>query len=318
MLWIKRNLFLVVFGVIALGLLGWSVMYFLGKRALNTQFETDLQAAKGQLEALYTKVPFPSPTNINLAKAELARVRQNINAAKQYFTPVPFEKVADKDFTVLLQNTIFDLQKRAQQSGIELPERDYAFSFKAQKNALTFAPGSFPTLPLQLAEIKAISDVVYESKINRVANIKRMRVTTDDPAGSADYHEYMISTNMATGTVSNPYEFTVHCFSGDLGKLLEGLYKSPYGFIVKSVAIEPAPEAPAPAPGAGRAPIPVQPQIQPPPARRDGAAPQPPGQLPGARPPPARAGSRPEALKTILIEKLLKATLLVEVVKPVK
>src|SRR5688572_19755831 len=151
MLWIKRNLFLVVFGVIALGLLGWSVMFFLGKRAANAKFEEDLQGAKGQLDALYSKNPFPSETNISFAKAELTRIRQNINGVKAFFEPVPFEKVADKDFTVLLQNSIFDLQKRAQALGIELPERDYAFSFKAQKNALTFAPGSFPTLPLQLA-----------------------------------------------------------------------------------------------------------------------------------------------------------------------
>src|SRR6185436_8497857 len=151
------------------------------------------------------------------------RVRTNVIAVKQYFAPVPFEKVADKDFTAVLQNTIFDLQKRAQQSGIDLPERDYAFSFKAQKNALTFAPGSFPTLPEQLAEIKAITEVVFDAKINRIANIKRMRVTTDDPAGSTDYHDLSTATNTVTDTVSNPYEFTVHSFSAELGKLIEGL-----------------------------------------------------------------------------------------------
>src|SRR3546814_9015171 len=41
------------------------------------------------------------------------------------------------------------------------------FRSKAQKSALTFAPGSFPTLPEQLAEIKAITDIVYGAKINR-------------------------------------------------------------------------------------------------------------------------------------------------------
>ncbi len=325
MLWIKRNLFLVIFGAIALGLLGWSVMFFLGKRAANKKFEEDLQAAQTQLEGLLQKKPFPSPTNINLAKAEVARVRQNVNGVKQYFTPVPFEKVADKDFSLLLQNTIFDLQKRAQSLGIELPERDYAFSFKAQKSALTFAAGSFPTLPEQLAEIKAITDIIYDAKINRITNIKRMRVTTDDPAGSTDYHEFITRTNAGAEAVSNPYEFSIHSFSGELGKLIEGLYKSKHGFILKKLEVKPAPEAPAPPPGAIRQPpIPIQnpqPGLQPQPgvARQSPAAPPPTAPQPVApRAPGAKPGGKPENLKTVLNEKLLEATLLIEVIKPLK
>ena len=298
MLWVKRNLFLVIFGVIALGLLGWSIMFFMSKRALNTKLEEDLQTAKSTLDGLYKKVPFPNEDNIKLAKEEVVRVRQQVNAVREYFAPVPFEKVADKEFTALLQNTIVDLQKRAQQLGIELPERDYAFSFKAQKNALTFAPGSFPTLSVQLAEIKAITDIIYDSKINRITNIRRMRVTTDDPEGSPDYHQYTTQTNMFTQTVSNPYQFEVHSFSGDLGKLIEGLYKSKHGFILKKLQVEPAPETPA-APGGQRNPVPPPVQQQP------------------LKPPPG-AKPKPEALKTVLNEKLLKAVLLVEVVKPLK
>jgi hypothetical protein len=310
MLWVKRNLFLVIFGVIALGLLGWSIMFFMKNRALNTTLEGALQTAKGTLDGLYTKVPFPNEENIKLAKEEVVRVRQQVNAVKEYFAPVPFERVADKDFTVLLQNMIVDLQKRAQQLGIELPERDYAFSFKAQKNALTFAPGSFPTLPMQLAEIKAITDIIYESKINRITNIRRMRVTTDDPEGSTDYHQLRIQTNTFTQTISNPYQFEVHSFSGDLGKLIEGLYKSKHGFILKSLQVEPAPEVQV-APGQQQ-PIRGNPgAVVPPPA---GGANPPPGQ----RPPAGARGARPEALKTVLNEKLLKAILLVEVVKPLK
>ena len=312
MLWVKRNLFLVIFGVIALGLLGWSIMFFMKNQALNTNLEASLQTAKGQLDALYAKNPFPNEDNIKLAKTEGVRVRQQVNGVKEYFAPVPFEKVADKDFTVLLQNTIVDLQKRAQQMGIELPERDYAFSFKAQKNALTFAPGSFPTLPMQLAEIKAITELIYDTKINRITNIRRMRVTTDDPAGSTDYHDYATRTNTFTQTVSNPYQFEVHSFSGDLGKLIESLYKSKHGFILKSLHVEPAPEAPMA-------------QGQQPPVRGNpGAVAPPPGGAnppPGQRPPPGPAGARaarPQALKTVLNERLLKAILLVEVVKPLK
>jgi len=303
MLWVKRNLFLVIFGVIALGLLGWSIMFFINKREENTTLEENLQAAKSQLDALYAKNPFPNQTNIDQAKAQVARVRKDVNAVKEYFQPVPFEKVADKEFTVLLQNTIFDLQKRAQQLGIQLPEAEYAFSFKAQKNALTFAPGSFPTLPMQLAEIKAITEIIYEAKVNRITNIKRMRVTTDDPEGSPDYHKYSTQTNTYTQTVSNPYEFEIHGFSGDLGKVIEGLYKAKYGFVLKSLQVDPAPDTPVAVPGMPR-PQAAQPQPQPPPGQ-----PARPG--PGARP-------KAETLKTVLNEKLLKAVLLVEVVKPLK
>jgi len=315
MLWIKRNLFLVVFGVIALGLLGWSVMYLINNLGANSKLEGDLQAAKTELETLYKQNPFPSQTNIQLARAELVRARTNVNTVKQYFSPVPYEKVADKDFTVLLQNTIFDLQKRAQQSGIGLPESDYAFSFKAQKNALTFAPGSFPTLPEQLGEIKAITEVVYDAKVNRIANIQRMRVTTDDPAGSTDYHNFATVTNNMTGTVSNPYEITVYSFSAELGKLIEGLYKSKHGFVLKSLQVEPAPEAPV---AAAAAPIFRPPPPQNPPG--PGQPPPPKPGVPGAAAPAgaARAAAKQETLKTVLNEKLLRAKLMIEVIKPIK
>src|SRR5690349_4959589 len=131
MLWLKRNLFLVVFGVIALGLLAYASVYFLGNRSANKDFESKLEETKAQLEQTYRKNPFPSKTNIDFARAELARVRQIVNVAQEFYQPIPFEKVADKDFRAVLDNTVFELQERARQIGVELPEKDYAFSFKA-------------------------------------------------------------------------------------------------------------------------------------------------------------------------------------------
>src|SRR5437867_349241 len=167
MVWLKRNLFLVIFGVIALGLLGYSVMYFLGNSSRNKELTTQLDETKTKLDQMYKKTPFPNKSNIALARAELDRVRKEVTASKEFFKPIPYEKVADKDFRGLLDNTIFELQEKAKQVGAELPEKDYAFSFKAQRTLLTFAPGSFPALPEQLAEIKTICDMLFDAKINR-------------------------------------------------------------------------------------------------------------------------------------------------------
>jgi hypothetical protein len=321
MVWLKRNLFLVIFGVIALGLLGYAGFYFWTNRTANKELETKLEETKAQLEQLYRKNPFPSETNIATARNELARVRQVVNVAQQFYQPIPFEKVADKDFRAVLDNTVFDLQERARQIGVELPEKDYAFSFKAQKTLLTFAPGSFPTLPEQLAEIKTICGLLFDAKINRLANVKRMRVTVDDPAGAADYHDQQTVTNDVTKTVSNPYEVTFHSFSAEIAQALEGFYKSPHGMIVKTLAVKPAPEAPN-RPGAAPPP---RPNVIPPPGGpiRPNVPPGAPGAVPPAvapvpmQPRPARPGQK-EVLKTVLNEKLLEATVLIEIIKPIQ
>jgi hypothetical protein len=294
-------------------------------RSKNKELDTQLEETKSRLDTLYRKNPYPSRSNIALAKAELDRVRKEVGAAKGSFKPIPFQNVADKDFHNLLETTIFELQERARQIGIELPEKDYAFSFKAQKSSLTFAPGSFPTLPEQLAEIKTVCDILFDAKINRLANVKRMRITVDDPAGSADYHEadYQTVTNDLTHTVSNPYEVTFHSFSAELAAALQGFYKSPYGIIVKSLAVEPAPEVQLP-PGQPRNPIFLpRPGVPPPGAAVPAVPQQQPGAIqPGAvlpRPVPRAGGpAQKEVLQTILNEKLLKITLFIEVIKPLK
>src|SRR5688572_22759214 len=98
MAWLKRNLFLVGFGVIALGLLGFATFYFLDNRTKNKELQETLEKTQSQINQLQGKPQFPSPTNIALAKTELARVRQTINAAQEFYAPIPFEKVADRDF----------------------------------------------------------------------------------------------------------------------------------------------------------------------------------------------------------------------------
>ena len=61
----------------------------------------------------------------------------------------------------------------ANQLSILIPDKKYAFSFEAQKDKLRFAPGGFPALPEQLAEVKAITQVLFDAKINKLVNVRR-------------------------------------------------------------------------------------------------------------------------------------------------
>ena len=93
MLWIKRNLFLVGFGVAALGLLAGGVLYLLSSFARNRDIEAQVDESKTQLDTLLKATPSPSPTNIATAKAQLAQVRQVITNAQQLLQPVAFERL---------------------------------------------------------------------------------------------------------------------------------------------------------------------------------------------------------------------------------
>src|SRR5437764_5945579 len=129
MLWIKRNLFLVVGGVIALGLMGWGGYFFWTSYDANSSIEGKLEESKAELKRLYDLVPFPSKENIEKAKGELRRVQTAIGQTQKSFSPVAYERVKGRDFKTLLDTSIDELQKLAERASVALPQpKGYAFT----------------------------------------------------------------------------------------------------------------------------------------------------------------------------------------------
>src|SRR5438045_2164881 len=182
---LKRHLLLAIGGLIALALLGTGTWYLLDNISRNEQVAKDLDEQKQRLEDLFKKDPFPHRTNIDAAKREIARMQSVIAQARQSFTPVPYTNVTGLAFKTLLDNTLDELQKKAEKSSVALP-KNYEFSFAAQKKGLKFSPAIFPKINIQLAEVRTICNVLFDSKINELVHVKRVRVSSDDPPGSAD------------------------------------------------------------------------------------------------------------------------------------
>jgi len=313
MAWLKRHLLLSIGGLLAVLLIAAGTYYLLTNISRNTEVEAELEQQKHRLEELLSRDPFPHRTNVDAAKREIGRVRTVIDQARQSFTPVSYQNVTGLEFKKLLDDTLDELQKKASKAGVELPGKTYEFSFAAQKKGLKFSPAIFPRINIQLAEVKTISGILFDSKINRLVNVKRVRLSADDPQGTPDYLENRPeTTNDMTGAVLSPYQFEFHCFTSELAAALESLYKSPHGFLVKAVQVEGVPQQQGAGGPGGVNPPPPPPannQINPP--RLPPGAPRPVG--------PPRAGAvapGKEGLETILNEKLLKVFLLVEVVKP--
>lgn len=294
MQWIKRNLSLAISGALALVLVGFGAYYLFSGKSLNAQMETDLEDMQRKLDRFYTAPTFPSESNIATARAELAKLQAAIDESMRFFEPVPFEPVTDQAFKSQLDDAISELTQKARQSGIELPSDPYFFSFEAQKKKFKLDSDSFPAINRQLAEVRAICNLLFEAKIHSLTGLKRVRLTTDDPPGSSDYRpEWQFETNQVTGAVVTPYEVTFHCFSADLAMVLEGFLKSPHGLIVRAIGVDSAPKPPAPAMGVPRAGLPTFPR----------------GQRPVAAQPVTEN-------QTILNEERFQVTLWIAVVKP--
>jgi len=292
MAWIKRNLLFVIGGTLALGLLGAVGFYDYINWKRNTAAFDRLNEVYRTLQELINQKPSPGNdkiNNIETANQQEAELRGWINQARNYFEPiVPIPHptngpISNESFADALHRTIDQLRREAPNANVGLPPQ-YSFTFEAQSQRVKFAPGSLGPLSAQLGEVKAITEVLYKSRVNQLDGIQRVRVSDDDTSGpQMDYlADRPVTTELA---VLTPYTVTFRAFSPEIAQTLAGFASSPYGFVVQSINVQPAG---AVASSSGAVP----------------PAPPPPGNMPG------KGG-----LQSVLQEQLLRVTLEVEIVK---
>ena len=348
--WIKRNLYFLIGSFIALALMGLAGWYLYSKWQLNNDLLAKLDEQYAELKRLSQQNPHPGSgdvDNIKAAKDQQNQLRAYVQKARECFQPCPpipvpeTGKLTSQEFSSALSRTIDLMQRNAAKASVTLPPKDssgqtYSFSFAAQRERLAYAPGSLEPLSVQLAEVKAICDVLCQAKINSLDFIRRERVSEDDQKGpSTDYIPEKSVTNELA--IIAPYEVSFRCFSAELAAVLAGFAAAPCGLIVKTINVESAPAAPpvteepgmpAPVPNPAYAPAP-RPEERPMSpadrmARRYGFRPGAgggPGRPPPPQPvqpvyvPPPVAPANRGGLPIALEEKQLKVTLMLDAVK---
>ncbi len=337
MSWLKRNLFLVVGGVVALALLGGAGYFLWSEKTQADSVTGELQALIDDLTRLTSRDPFPNDANIEAVKVDQKRLATLLEDIRRHFVPTSaYTNIDSETFKGLLENTIAELEKSAERAGVKLPEK-YDFTFKPERTTTVFdAPDLLP-LASELADIRAICDVLFRARVHLLSGIRRVPVGKLDQ-GAADFLTVVKArTNGVVNAVIRPYEFTFQGFSGELANVLDGFGRSPYCLIVKNVNVEPVSasttteggETSTPgaylqsSAGAGvpTAPLSAAERF----ARRYGRSAMGPGsRYPGFRGPAATAPVTPAPVavapvrrgpETVLDEKPLKITMLIESVR---
>jgi len=293
--WIKRNLFFVIGGVLALLLLGGAGFFIYYGWSRNSEATDRLNEIYGKLQEIAQQKPAPGNGKVNntqTAREQEKQVRDWIRASGSHFQdipPIPADGAVTKEaFAAALRQTIDTLQHEADGASVALPPK-YDFSFTAQRSLVRFAAGSLGPLTVQLGEVKTISEILFAARINALDGIQRVRISDDDTAGNqSDYiDEHPVGNQLA---VITPYVVTFRSFTPELDRVLAGFASAPNLFVVKSISVQPAGGAAAgDVPGGGL-----------------------PDRMPD-QPVPSVVGKG--GLQTVLKEQLLRFTLQVEFVK---
>jgi hypothetical protein len=259
MSWIKRNLYFLVGSVLALGLLGVSVVYMLGASARDNEVKEKLTTSYNTLKTLKEATPSPGSEKVNniaTGREQVALLQQYVRDARNTFAPIPGipdgPRVEGQVFSAELHNTLKGLREQARAANnVTLPSTNYNFTFESIVRQVTFTQRGLAALARQLGEVKAISEILFAAKINGLEGFKRVRVAKeDDPSTNpADYLNESPKTN--DFAVMVPYEVTIQCFSAELAAVLNGFANASNCIIVKSINVEPI--APSAAGGYGDA-----------------------------------------------------------------
>ena len=245
MAWLKRNLFLVVGGVVALALLGCAGYFLYFKKQQEEQVTEELSTTTELYKKLVNRDPHPGTDrldNIGAAKAEEKKLQVFLGELKKFFVPSisTTKDLTSREFRALLDNTISEWQHSAERAGVEVT-KDYWFTFSPQKSAVTFATNVLGPLKAQLIDIRALCKVLFDAKPVSLASIRRVSAASEDTSA-----QDFLSTKSVTNewAILTPYEITFTGFSEQLAAVLEGLIRANNCFVVRNIIVYQSESAP--------------------------------------------------------------------------
>ena len=239
MSWLKRNLFLVIGGVVALALLGVAGFYLHTQKGQADGVTGELNAQINELQRLQRRDPFPNADNIEAVKREQKRVGELLGEFRKFFVSTAYYTNMDSGtFQEMLEHMVRELRRNSEAAGVKLPGKNYSATFTAQRGTLVFTQSDLVPLAHQVADIGAITDLLFKARVHALLSLRRVPVSRSDQGATEFLTGRKAVTNAAVGAVITPYEVTFQGFSSELAAVLQGFYRSPHCFIVKNINAE--------------------------------------------------------------------------------
>lgn len=235
--WIKKNLMLVLGGLVGLVLLGGSAFFLFTQSSRESTVNAALEEKRAEWNRLNGLNPYPDEKNIKAVKDEAARVDKLTVALKNSIKPPVVQPVGDTfALKLLIETTISELKKEAEAAGVHLPDR-YAFTFQKLREMPQFDSNGIPKLAEQVAQISALCRALFSAKIHSLDQLRRPSILKDE-GGSSEYLTKKAITNNNL-IVRAPYDVSFRCFSSELAGVIRALASMDELVAIKTLNVEP-------------------------------------------------------------------------------
>lgn len=246
--WIKKNLTLVLGGLVGLVLLGGSAFFLFAQSSRESTVNVTLEEKRTEWNRLNGLNPYPDEKNIKAVRDEAARVEKLTGSLRESIKAPSVQPVTDTfSLKLLIETTISDLRKEAESAGVHVPDR-YAFTFQKLREMPQFESNGIPKLAEQVAQISALCRVLFNAKVHTLDQLRRPAILKDE-GGTADYLTKKAVTNKNL-IVRAPYDISFRSFSSELAGVLRGFASMDELVAIKTINIEPTtlPQSGGPAP----------------------------------------------------------------------
>jgi len=235
--WIKKNLTLVLGGLVGLVLLGGSAFFLFTQSSHESTVNAALEEKRAEWNRLNGLNPYPDEKNIKAVKDEAARVDKLTVALRASIKPPVVQPVGDTfALKLLIETTISELKKEAEAAGVHLPDR-YAFTFQKLREMPQFESNGIPKLAEQVSQISALCRALFSAKIHSLDQLRRPAILKDE-GGSSEYLTKKAITNNNL-IVRAPYDVSFRCFSSELAGVVRALAAMDELVAIKTVNVEP-------------------------------------------------------------------------------
>jgi hypothetical protein len=247
--WIKKNLTLVLGGLVGLVLLGGSAFFLFAQSTRESTVNAELEEKRTEWNRLNSLNPYPDEKNIKAVRDEAAKVEKLTVALRESIKSPSVQPVTDTfSLKLLIETTISDLKKEAEAAGVNVPDR-YAFTFQKLREMPQFESNGIPKLAEQVAQISLLCRVLFDAKVHSLDQLRRPAILKDE-GGSTDYLTKKAVTNRNL-IVRAPYDLSFRAFSSELAGVLRGFASLQEVVAIKTVNIEPT-TLPSQGPGQGQ------------------------------------------------------------------